>query len=55
MTKTIKEIGEEIAVAYPSVAQIADYLRDSGEHDHEHLAEAVVLDECDDDTTEYDD
>ena len=55
MPKTIKEIGDELAITNPSIAQIADYLKDSGEHDYEHLSQAVVLDECDDDTAEYDD
>lgn len=33
MIKTIQDIREELALTAPSVAQIADYLNDCGEHD----------------------
>lgn len=48
MPKTIKEIGHDLHIVSPSVAQIADYFRDAGEDEqYAHLCEAFVLDEDD--------
>lgn len=40
--RTIKEIEDTIHIKAPSVAQIADYFKDSLEDNYEHLASVYV-------------
>ena len=41
MIKSVQQIGEALAITSPSIAQVADYLKDSGEHDN--LSSTYVL------------